>query len=395
MPSRSLTTFSPEFLLAAACCRWPPSPKRDAAVRARTEGVDQDRLRAVLRRHRVEGLANHALSAAGVTALPQVAAALAADASAIARQNLIFAAESFRISQLLETAGIPFLFVKGATLDMLAYRTLALKRSRDIDVAVAPDAAADACALLAEAGYDRVVPGPEVRPDGFPAWLRHCKETAWRHRRTGILVELHNGLVDNPALLRGVDVHGPRQVVEIGSGIRLATLGDTDLFAYLCVHGATHAWSRFKWLADLAAFLNRFPPETIEQLYRAAQARGAARCAAQALLLCVELLDTEIPGSLAAELRADKGTKLLVAVARRVLGGTAELDETVLGTVPIHLSHFLLGRGVRYKLAEAGRKLRSPHDRAVLALPRPLRILYPIVAVPRWLQRRFRGPARL
>jgi hypothetical protein len=31
--------LSPEFLLAAACCRWPASPARDAAVRAAATSV--------------------------------------------------------------------------------------------------------------------------------------------------------------------------------------------------------------------------------------------------------------------------------------------------------------------------------------------------------------------
>jgi hypothetical protein len=63
--------------------------------------------------------------------------------------------------------------------------------------------------------------------------------------------------------------------------------------------------------------------------------------------------------------------------------------------VPIHLSHFLLGRGARFKLSEARRKLRDPHDRAALALPGPLGVLYPLLAIPRWLWRRVKGPAPL
>lgn len=390
-----MTPFSPEFLLAVACCRWPSSLHRDAAVAARSVSVDWERFGALVRRHRVEGLASHALSAAAVALPPQLKTSLAAAGSEIAQQNLLFAAQSMRIARLFEEAGIPFLFVKGITLDKLVYGTLALKRSRDIDMAVAPEALAEACELLAGAEYDRVVPGPEVGPEGFSGWVQHCKETAWKHRRTGILVELHNSLVDNPDLLRAVGVHSARQMVEIGPSLRLPTLGDPDLFAYLCVHGATHGWSRLKWLADVAAFLARFPPATIAGFYGAAVERGAGRPAAQALLLCAELFETDFPAPLAAELRADRSNRRLVALARRMLRGRAELDETVLGTVPIHLSHFLLGSGLSFKLAEAGRKLHNPHDRAALALPRALRFLYPILLLPRWLWRRIRAPAPL
>jgi hypothetical protein len=357
--------------------------------------VDWTRFRAQAARHRVEGLASHALSSAGVTTPPQVQAALAADSAAIAQRNLLFAAESFRISRRFQADGIPFLFVKGASLDMLAYGTLALKRARDIDVAIERERLAEACALLADEGYERVIPGPEVGPEAFPAWVRHCKETAWLHRERGILVELHNGLVDNPDLLRGVSVESERQLVEIGPGIRLPTLNDADLYAYLCVHGATHAWSRLKWLADLAAFLARFSPAEITALHQAAAEKGAGRASGQALLLAADLLGTRLSDTLAAELRRDRPIRLLVRAARHVLAGEEELDDTVLGTLPIHLSHFLLSPGLGAKVGEARRKLRSPHDRSALALPRPLHFLYVLLAVPSWLWRRVRGPAPL
>lgn len=385
----------PEFLLALACCRWPPSPHRDALVRARSGGVDWARFRAVLRRHRVEGLARQALADAQVELPAPLTAALAEEAAAIARQNLAFAAESRRVARLFEAAGVLFLFVKGATLDMLVYATLGLKKGRDIDLAIAPEAVEQACALMVEAGYDRVIPGPEVSADRFPTWVRLCKETNWRHPRTGIFLELHNGLVDNPELLKGVGAHSPRRGVEIAPGLSLPTLRDEELFAYLCVHGATHAWSRLKWLADLAAFLSHRSPEEIERLHCHAQALGSGRAAAQALLLCADLFETPLPAALAAELRRDRSARALARIALRVMRGQAELGDTVFGTVPIHLSHFLLRRGLRYKLAEAGRKMQSRHDQVTLPLPGPLRLLYPLLALPSWVWRRIKGPASL
>jgi hypothetical protein len=383
----------PEFLLAVACCRWPPAPAREALVRNRVEGIDWGRFGALLRRHRIEGLAHHALSAAAVSLPPQFGAVLAAEASAIARQNLAFAAESRRLARLFEAGQVPFLFVKGATLDKLAYGTLALKKGRDIDLSIAPETVERACELMKEAGYDRVIPGPEIGPERFPIWVRLCKETNWKHPKTGIFVELHNGLVDNPELLRGVGAHSPAQMVEIGPGIRLQTLRDEELYAYLCVHGATHAWSRLKWIGDLAAFLSHRSPDGIERLHRAAIGFGSGRASAQALLLCADLFDTRLSPSLAAELAADRSARWLARAALRVMAGEEELDDTVFGTVPIHLSHFLLGPGLGFKLAEAGRKMQSRHDQVSLKLPRPLRFLYPIILLPSWVWRRIRGPA--
>ena len=70
----------------------------------------------------------------------------------------------------------------------------------------------------------------------------------------------------------------------------LRTLGEEDLFAYLCMHGALHWWNRLKWLADVNALLASTPEDGVERLVRAAEARGAGRAAAQALLLCQRLL---------------------------------------------------------------------------------------------------------
>lgn len=360
--------------------------------------IDWPRFLRIVRRQRVEGLVSNALEQAQVGAPDPVRAELRAQAQDVARRNLAFAAESLRIQRLLEEAGIAFLFVKGATLDMLAYGSLGLKKARDIDLLIAPEAAGQACGLLSAAGYVRTLPGPEIGPDRFPVWLELCKETSWTHARSGTVVELHTGLVDNPDLLPNVSAHSPRQWVEVAPGARLPTLARDELFAYLCVHGATHSWSRMKWIADLAALLKDSDSAELERLYRRSLELGVGRCSAQALLLCERLFGLGLTPRLSAELRRDPATRILVRMAVRAMAGRnaeRELDDTVLGTVPIHLSHFLLAPGWRYKASEARRKSLSPQDRTAIPLPRPLRFLYPLLLLPSWLWRRARGPQPL
>lgn len=389
--------LSKEFMLAAACCRWPPSSKRDEAVRrAASAAIDWQYFLRLVRRQRVDGLVNDGLQRGGVKVPTDVSAVLHRESQEIARQTLTFAAESLRIHRLLEAEGLPHLFVKGVTLDRLAYGALGLKKARDIDLVIGAAAVETVCALLAQSGYDRIVPGPEVSAERFPIWLRLCKETAWRHSRSGIVLELHTALVDNLALLRGVSAESPRQWVEIKGDARLPTLADDELFAYLCVHGATHCWSRLKWIADVAALLKDADGPAIERLYRRSLALGVGRCSAQALLLCEALFELEVPPTLSAELKADGSTQRLVRIALGAMAGRhaeTELDDTVLGTVPIHLSHFLVAPGWRYKMSEIRRKSLSHHDRAAIPLPRLLHFLYPLLVVPSWLWRRVRGPA--
>jgi len=127
-------------------------------------------------------------------------------------------------------------------------------------------------------------------------------------------------------------------------------------------------------------------------MYRQAQQLGAGRSAAQALLLGHELLALHLPADLKEELCQDRRNRWLMSLAMRTMTGsdTRELDDRIFGTIPINVSHFLLGRGLRYKAGELGRKLSLAEDRALVPLPRTLSFLYPIMAVPLWLWRRYR-----
>jgi hypothetical protein len=374
----------PEFSLVAACCRWPPSPLRDHAVQEAAAGVDWGRVVAVARRHRVEGLVHDGLRRAGLAPPPDVAAPLAAAGAAIARQNLIFAGEAHRLDGLLETAGVRFLFLKGVTLNMLAYGTLALKKAADIDVAVEPDDYPAAIEAVRLAGYRCLTPGPEADVAAIVAFSAHTKHSIWT--RGGVCLELHTSLVDSAAMLGGVTVSSPRQRVTIAPQIDLPTLAPDELFAYLVVHGATHAWSRLKWLADVAALLASVGEDRIEPVYRLSVALGAGRSGAQALLLSEQLLGLRLPLLLSRELNDDRAVRYLAGVARAAMlrGGDKELHEMMLGTASIHLSHLRLKKGLAFKLHELRRKLSSGEDDSVLA---------PLLAAPKWLLRRARRAA--
>jgi hypothetical protein len=188
----------------------------------------------------------------------------------------------------------------------------------------------------------------------------------------------------------GVGLGSPRQRVEVAPGKSLPTLGPDELFAYLCAHGATHGWSRLKWLADVAALAGREEQSEIERLHARTVALGAGRSAGQALLLSSILFGLDLPPKLRTELEGDLAMRLLVRVAIRnaTLGGLGrELDEMILGTARIHLSYLLLERGARFKLRQLRRTLLgAPSEGAPLVK----RLLRPIAFAPRWLLRRAR-----
>ena len=352
--------FPPELVLVVACCRWPPSSARDAAVRdAAAARIDWELFPRVVARHRVEGLVHDGLRRAGVQAAPAVADRLAATASGIVRENLRFAAASGRLTKVLDAASVPHLFVKGVTLNMLAYGSLGLKRAWDIDLAVDIADYEPACTALERAGFRPVSPGPDATPEQRRAWVARRKHSEWTDP-TGVAVELHASLTDNPLMAPGLAIGVGAREVAVAPGLALPTLPPDPLFAYLCVHGATHAWSRLKWIADVAAMIAGADDAEVERLHRAAAALGAGRSSGQALLLIARVFDRPLPPALDRELRRDPLLRALVraALGSMTRGGPAtELDRLVLGTVPIHVSHFFLARGWRYKWSEAARKL--------------------------------------
>jgi hypothetical protein len=339
-----VVALPPEFRFLAACCRWPRSEAADAELQRLAAGVDWDTYVAYAMRHRVEGLAHHALRSAGIAGAGAATGRVAQAAGEIARDNLASAAEAFRLHRLLGEAGLPHLFVKGTTLARLAYGGLALKRSLDIDVLVRADDYAAACGLLARAGYRCIHPG--ALP--LERILRHAageKDSVWRHPETRIVVELHQRLTNNPVMLPSVTARSPAQDVEIAPGMVLPTLGEEPLFAYLCVHGALSGWSRLKWAADIAALLSSNSPDETERLYRSAVAIAPGRSAGQALLLCNRLFATPLSEGLAAELRADRILLRLeaAALATMLLGGPhSQLRKQRFGTARVHLATLFL-----------------------------------------------------
>ena len=348
-----------EFALLVACCRWPPRPGTITAIAAGT-AIDWGLYLRMARRHRVEGLVSRALERSGVLVPVDCARPLAAAAARIAAGNLGAAAEMARLSAAFADAEIPLLFVKGLSLAALAYGTILLKAGWDIDLLVATDRLDEAATLLDRCGYRALLPPGPLSGGRLRRWHASSKESVWQQPALGIAVELHTALADQPALLPGIGVGSPRQQVEIAPGIVVPTLAQDLLFAYLCVHGASSAWFRLKWLADLAALLGGADAAEISGLYRRSQELGAGRAAAVALLLCEDLFEIPLEPRLRDTLRADRVTPWMIDAVRRSLAGRAvatELGALPAGTLWIHLLQLGLRPGLGYKIGEIRRQL--------------------------------------
>jgi len=387
--------FPASFRLACACAMWPPGAARDAAVRAAADGVDWPGFLRVSGRQRIAALAWTALEAAGVSPCEPVAARLARNARVQAARGLELAREALRLRRLFEADGLDILFVKGATLAQLAYGAQTLKHCRDIDVVVDSGDAERAFQRLRGEGYVGAGPEGDLDAGQRRSLYRLRKDMELTHPERRLNVELHWRLVDNPVLLKGVGLSSPTQEVAVLDG-RLRTLADSPLFAYLCVHGATHSWFRLKWLADLNAWLAGKTHTEIAGFYADARRLGVEACAAQALILRERLLGSALPPVLALE-RGDRRPRVLVAAALDAMagdGGEAELAARPWGPYRLLRPQFLRGRGPAFLLAQWRMLAESLDDALAVPLPRVLRFLYPTLRLPLWLFRVYRRRGR-
>jgi hypothetical protein len=335
---------SPEFALAAACCAW--AIGRTDQLGEWQGAVDGERFLAIVRRHRIAGLAWQALAHRSDVLSASASAELEREGRRVASDGLRAAAECHRLQKRCAAEGIYLMFLKGLPVGKLAYGNALVKTSWDIDILVPDPDVTRAGALLRAMGYV----GPEV---GRLAGLHRVhKESTWIGANQ-TPVELHTRLADSPRLLAGVGTGSPRQQVEVVPGVVLPTLAGDALLAYLAVHGASSAWFRLKWIADFAGLLSGHSGDQVEHLAESMRELGAGRSVGQALLLANWLFGTPVPASVT----QDRSHWRLARIACDQLMAEREPTARPLGTATIHWSQLLLRPGARFAVEEGARQL--------------------------------------
>ena len=209
------SVISPELQLAVECCRHNFAGNRGSVAPRPSAGLDWQGFLALVRFHRVQGLAWKALDDAGL-APPAIAEALSRDTEKIAAANLRAAAEFRDLLDDFEAAEVPALFVKGLTGAALAYRHPLLKMSSDIDLLVAPRNVVRG-ELLARRGYRQANPATSGRRRSL---AQATQGIGLGRAENGLHVELHSRLADNSRLIPCIDIDSPSETVDVAPGIR-------------------------------------------------------------------------------------------------------------------------------------------------------------------------------
>jgi hypothetical protein len=374
---------TPEFRLLAACAVGLAGPHRDAAVRAAVEPTpDWPAFLAMIRRHRMAPIAVDALTCAGITA----PSAIKAEATRDIRQALSLCAEVVRLQVRFAAEGIEMAVIKGPVLSQLLYGTPGLRQSKDLDVWVAPKDVVQAISVLQTDGYQVTHGPPAFSGPWLDLWLETSKDTVVHHPATGMIVELHHRLNTNPHLMATLQVADARRSVSVGAET-LHTLGEEDLFSYLCSHGAVSQWFRLKWLADIQALLSGRSPEEITRLFAAARARGAGRAAGLALRLCRRLWNLPLPAEVEMCLNADRRLPWLERRCLNALGGP-ESPEGRFGWTASHFMTWWIKDSYAYRRRYLSDTFVDWEIMRRLPVPRPLHFLYPLLKPIGWLRRR-------
>lgn len=320
-------------------------------------------------RHRVRGF----VAAHGPDA---IASDLKAFRTKITRDAMLQMAATLALGARLSALGIAHRFVKGVGLAQLIYGRLDLKESIDIDVAIPPHRFREVAAMLVQDGYACIYPGG-LSADALVAFAAINKETSWRHAATGMLVDLHTGLIDSPTLAPDITGDAAAMTIRVGEH-DLITLRRDLLLRYLAIHGAEHSWMRLKWLTDFSALARAVEPEALQAIVDGAG--RDRRAMVLALRLATELFGA-IPGVVvppAPGIRSALMHRIAIAAIARP---DEQHDASILRNLPLTVMGCLIEDGGPAFLRRLRGYFAHPADRARARFPMLLAWMYPVVRV--------------
>lgn len=287
-----------EFQLVAACSfldQHSSTAQNATVLRLLDQGPDLERFLRLTKRHRVQRLAYEVLRRATSQSgrdVSWITEKLLPLARRVQFQSLSLHAEWLRLQDVFHQEQIPIHSLKGTALSQRLYADVAMRHCRDLDILVAPEDVEPACELLTQSGYSVRQVLPPHRRYGYQ--LRVCRLLEWHIACEGpgnnSFVELHWRL--EQLTFSGLNAVWARILAEVSAGTR--PWAHFDLL-YCCMHGASHAWMRLKWLGDVRILAGRIPPDEWPAILSLARELRMEEILSQALLLMQDILGFPVP----------------------------------------------------------------------------------------------------
>lgn len=352
---------------------------------------DWDEVLGLARRHRISPFVSHRLEVlaerldrAGLAPPKAVSASFRAEGRAALFHEMALMAELRRIKAQFDATGIAFLVIKGLVLSSRCHGQMGLRVNHDIDLVVLPEQLLNAHEVLVGMGCRLVEPAGDPTPEILAQWAQRTKDFVYLAAAGNTVIELHHRLFDNHTLCDG-EVFARARSVRLFEQTEVLTLNDPDMLAYLALHGALHAWSRLKWLIDLALVCKCLPSADVSRIVKGTRGAAGERALSQAMSLLRQIYDFECTGPMP----EPWVTPILVAAARLAIvdSGARELEETRFGTTLKNASHYLLWGRWRYLFAELAFDLT---DTSRDKLPSHESVPIWIIRIRAWLSRHIR-----
>ena len=384
---------TPELRFVALSLAWPRTEARAEDLRGLAgRGLDWTRVTRLSRRHRVGGLLYNALHHAKISPPALEGDVLARHGRQVAFHELAVASELARLLGLLDVFSIKPIVLKGLSVAVQSYGRVGLRQNRDIDLLIPPDYLAQSVKLLLEDGYLQIEPAEVLSAHDLSAWMKSHKDLVYSHSKRLFIVELHWRLFDNAELDRALRVGEPVKLA-LPSGVTFNALREGAAFAYMSAHGAQHAWSRLKWLADFSAHCQHVGPERVTELHHQLSQSGLAAGASQGLMLAQDYLGVDAPPLVQAGAARSARVRALRGIAGQALRGSelAELEDQAFGSTLKTASHYLLNTDPTYWVRQAALDLWEVPKSYSSPL---LRRIGPLAKVYMWIYLRLRPRKR-
>ena len=382
----------PETCLLLHCGRAEVSAARAIDVRALVEaGLDWDRVLALAARHGLRALLHRHLSRIAVAAVP--AAPLAALRDYVQKNSafgILFTGELLRLLAALDEHGVEAMPFKGPALAHALYGHLALRQFCDLDILVREADVWRASAVLEAQGFVADVAVPDARRTAF---LRQDYVRLFRRDGGRTIVELHWAIAPRSFAVRfDGDAVWSRLTSMPLQGRTVRMPAAEDLLLMLCVHGSRHGWDKLENLASVAELVQRHATLDWSAVWQRAGTMHCRRMAAFALLLAHAVFDAPLLPEAAAAWRSGS----LRAMAGEIIGEARAADAPA-PTFARQTARYLRLKDTYSDRAWAvARELTTPtpDDWALIDLPGPLSVAYPLVRALRVARKhRFLHPA--
>ncbi|HEY3988109.1 MAG TPA: lasso peptide biosynthesis B2 protein [Acidobacteriaceae bacterium] len=380
-----------EMRLLLRCVRWPMTDEdaRDIRELAASSAMDWKYFVSLCAHHRVAPMVYRALSSSAAEVPASTLATLKAATTENALSAFRYLAETRRLCDLLQQAGVPVRVLKGVPLSQRVFSDPSVRDVGDIDLLIAPGMEETADHILLADGFRRNEPAAPLTPRRRRSWRKHGKDYTYRSDRDGFEVDLHWRLFRNPHM-PGNALADPgaasSERVHLGE-TGLAVLPLERSFLYICVHGTLDGWFRFKSLVDIAAAWHSFPAERRSALADQAREYGILPEMAAALRLAqeLELLEPDaVPAPLQLQMDS-REVRWIVDYARtQHLAQRFQPTPDGAGSWPIKRYELGLRRGLAYRLEILRRVLLRPRIWERFDLPDALFPLYILLSPLEW-----------